>query len=104
MKKLVIIFKQNGRKFNTRKNVTEVTEFSAETHEGSKVDKFGRVVHGARFSETAFAMTRSEWNDALKAAKCIEDEITGCAQSPVYGDPSLLVEFAYDNGISLGSE
>ena len=102
MKKSIIMFVKNGRKFNVRKKETKVEKFDVSVHEGSKVDRYGRVVHNMRFSECEIVMTAIEWRNKTNEVKNFFD-FSGVYSSGVTADPSLIVEFAYDNGIDLGT-
>ena len=102
MKKSIISFQKNGRKFNIRRKITEVEKFDTAFHADSNVDKFGRVVHNMRWSETAYVMTRDEYREEMKNVLNMDTTFSGVYSSIVTADPAEIVEFAFDNNINLG--
>ena len=96
MKKTIIFFKKI-RKQRFQKTTQTVEQFDPNFHADSRVDSFGRVVHGHPVSNTHFIRTVTDRHEALKSL----DKFSGVYSSVLDCDPADIVEYAYDNGIDL---
>ena len=98
MKKL-LKFVRTGKNRVSKKSET-VTEFTAESHENSNVDSFGRVVHGMPCSKTHYIMTANERRDFSKLDD-VAEAFNGVYASVVMADPALIIEMLDDADLSL---